>query len=53
MRRRYHNDEVYLQRGRHSITLGNSQRHMRIALFMALHHQESLQTWFLLAYDQG
>jgi hypothetical protein len=35
MRHQWHDDEVYLQRERHSISLGHSQRHMQIALFMA------------------
>jgi hypothetical protein len=46
-------DEVYLQRRRHSIALGYSQWHMRITLIMAFDHRESLQTWFLLAHRQG
>jgi hypothetical protein len=35
MRHQWHDDEVYLQRERHSISLGHSQRHMQIAFFMA------------------
>jgi hypothetical protein len=53
MRHQQQDDETYLQRGRNSIALGYSQRHMRSILIMAFHHRESLQTWFLLAHNQG
>jgi hypothetical protein len=44
-------DEVCLQRRRHSVATRYSWRCMRITLIMALYHRQSLQARFLLAHN--
>jgi hypothetical protein len=52
-RRQRHDDEVHLQRRRHTIASRYSQWWMRIILLMALHHRQSIHAWILLANSQG
>jgi hypothetical protein len=46
MRREPHDDEVCLKRGRHSIALGYSQRHMWITLIMVFYHRQTFRHVF-------